>query len=63
MFIGNGHLIVDPWVWLKVTTHSLSSEGWQEFHLKFHHSIQKYIFFQNILNKVKLAINLLISRT
>jgi hypothetical protein len=33
-----------------------------EFHLKFHHSVQKY-FFSKHQNKVILAISLLISRT
>ena len=63
MFIGNGHLSIDPWIWLKLTSLSSTASVLREckISLKFQEFFQKFVFSKH-QNKVILAFILLILR-
>jgi hypothetical protein len=59
MFIGNGHLTIDPWIWLKTTflssTASVLKDG--RLLLEIPSFSQIFLFFLKHQNKVILAIS------
>ena len=62
MFIGNGHLTIDPWIWLKVTSLSSTASVFKDGKILLEiPSLYSKKIFLNHQNKVILAISLLIS--
>ena len=62
MFISNGHLAYDPWIWLKVTSLSSTTSVLKDDRISLEISSFYSNFFSKQQNKLILAINLLISK-
>ena len=63
MFISNGHLAYDPWIWLKVTSLSSTTSVLKDGRISLEiSSFYSKFFFSKQQNKLILAINLLISK-
>jgi hypothetical protein len=64
MFIGNGHLTYDPWIWLKVIFLSSTASVLKDVRISLEiPSLYSKKVFSKHLNKIILAIRLSISIT